>query len=536
MKNGFFGRAFLFVLFWHWPAAIGLGQNSAAGPATDGYMRQPGFDVLHYNLSLSVSDTSNVIHGKAVITVHRLDRRDSTLMLDFKNMTVTSMHVGKTPTKYSSCVEQVEVFLPPRCDTLQLAIEYSGEPADGLYIRENKFKRRSIFADNWPDRARYWFPGIDHPSDKATVEFQITAPERYAVVANGRLEQERHNLNGTKTWIWRENAPIPTYCMVFGAAEFTVLHLGEAANVPMSYYVFPGDAAVAMKSFGRTEEIVQFFSDNVGPYPYEKLALVQSSTRFGGMENAGAIFFAEGALESPRTEETSAHEIAHQWFGDAVTEADWHHLWLSEGFATYFGALFYEHADGEAAFREEMRRNRLSYLNFAQKKLAPILDTTVTNYFDLLNANNYPKAAWVLHMLRHLIGNESFWRGVREYYKIYQNGNALTDDFRRIMERASGENLGWFFQQWLRQPGHPSLKWEWRWLPEEKSLELTLHQVQAGTFFRLPLELEVVSADAKTRHQVWMEKAAVRLKLPQDKKPEQVILDPEEKILMTVEN
>jgi aminopeptidase N len=534
MQKDSLRMTFLFIQIWLGPAAAGFGQTATSGRITDGYIRQAGFDVLHYNLSLNVSDTNNVIHGKAAVTVRRLDLSDSTLTLDFANMTVASIHIGEKTAKYSTGVGQLEVFLPFRLDTLNLTIQYSGEPTDGLYIRKNKFSRRTFFADNWPDRARHWFPGIDHPADKATVEFHITAPDRYTVVANGRLEQERHNFNGTRTWTWRESAPIPTYCMVFGAAEFAVLHLGEAVNVPVSYYVFPGDMAVAKKSFGRTEQILQFFSENIGPYPYEKLALVQSSTRFGGMENASAIFFAEAALGSPRTEGTSAHEIAHQWFGDSVTEADWHHLWLSEGFATYFEALFYEHADGEAAFRDEMRRLRGNYLDFAGKKLTPILDTTVTNYFDLLNGNNYPKAAWVLNMLRHLIGTESFWQGIRDYYKTYRDGNALTDDFRRIMERVSGEELGWFFDQWLRQPGHPVIKMEWRWLPKEKSVELTLRQIQAGTFFRLPLEIELVSASEKTRSQVWMEKSEISVKLRQAKRPDQIILDPEEKILMTV--
>jgi aminopeptidase N len=533
MRKDFLGMTFLFMLMWHWPTANRLSQNPASRQITDGYIRQTGFDVLHYNLSLSVSDTDDVIHGKAIITVHRLDLLDSTLTLNFTGMAVNAIRIGEAGAQFTPGVGQVEVFLPPRLDTLNLTIQYSGEPKDGLYSRKNKFNRRTFFADNWPDRARYWFPGVDHPSDKATVEFHITAPERYAVVANGQLEQERHNLNGTRTWSWRENAPIPTYCMVFGAAEFAVLHLGEAGDIPVSYYVFPGDAAVAKKSFGRTEQILQFFSQNIGPYPYEKLALVQSSTRFGGMENASAIFFAEGALGSPRTEGTSAHEIAHQWFGDSVTEADWHHLWLSEGFATYFEALFYEHADGEAAFREEMRRLRDNYLDFAGKKLTPILDTTVTNYFDLLNANNYPKAAWVLNMLRHLIGAESFWQGIRDYYQTYRDGNALTDDFRRIVERVSGEELGWFFNQWLRQPGHPVIKMEWRWLPKEQSVELALRQIQVGTFFRLPLDVEIVSAGEKTRHRIRMEKNEVRLKLPHENKPEQIVLDPEEKILMT---
>jgi aminopeptidase N len=152
----------------------------------------------------------------------------------------------------------------------------------------------------------------------------------------------------------------------------------------------------------------------------------------------------------------------------------------------------------------------------------------------MLNANNYPKAAWVLHTLRHLIGTENFWQGIRDYYKTHRDGVALTDDFRRIVERVSGRELGWFFKQWLRQPGHPEIKMEWRWLPKEKSVELTLRQIQAGTFFRLPLEIEIAGAGGKSRHTVWMEEAAVRIKLPHEKKPERIALDPEEKILMTV--
>lgn len=528
LKKDIFVSTIMFLL-----AVLGCARGVWAG---DGYIRQPAFDVLHYYLQISVSDTGNIVHGKTIITVRRLDLRDSTLTLDFKNMTIAAIQIGTTSAKYLSRGGQIELYLPNGVDTLHITITYAGEPQDGLYIRKNKFQRRTFFADNWPDRARQWFPGIDHPSDKATVEFHITAPERYTVVANGRLEQERHNLNGTKTWSWRERVPIPTYCMVFGAAEFALLHLGETLNTPVSYYVFPGDAAVAANSFGRTAQMLQFFSENIGAYPYEKLALVQSSTRFGGMENASAIFFAEAALGAPRTEGTTAHEIAHQWFGDAVTEADWQHLWLSEGLATYFAALFYEHSDGEAALREEMRRNRENYLAFARNKLTPILDTTIMNYSDLLNGNNYAKAAWVLHMLRHTMGTENFWRGIRDYYRRYRDGTALTDDFRRVMEKASGEDLGWFFQQWLQQPGHPVIKFDWRWLPDEKAVALAIQQMQPGTFFRLPVEIEMANAGVKIRQKLWLEEPAASFKLPMDKKPEQINIDPDENVLMTLFN
>lgn len=500
---------------------------------TDGYRRQPTFDVLHYDLNLSFSDTNNVIHGRAQLTILRRVPHDTALSVDFKNMAIAALQVNEKNANYFLRAGGIEVHLPSGGDTLTLAITYAGEPKDGLYIQPNKFNRRTIFADNWPDRARNWFPGIDHPNDKASVAFTITAPARYAVVANGRLEREENNFNGTKTWQWIEHTPIPTYCMVFGAAEFAVLHFDEVENVPVSYYIFPGEADAAIKNFGRTAAMLEFFGKNIGAYPYEKLALVQSSTRFGGMENSSAIFFAESAPTAASAEGTNAHEIAHQWFGDAVTAADWHHLWLSEGFATYFAALFYEHAEGVATLRAKMRQNREEYLKFSRQKLAPILDTTVTRYFDLLNANNYSKAAWVLHMLRQQIGTENFWKGIREYYRLYKNGNALTADLQRVMEAASGENLQWFFQQWLRQPGHPVLRYEWRWLPQAQRLELTLRQIQTGTFFRLPLEVEILSGGVKTRQQVWMETAVARFKLRQEQKPEQVTLDPDEKILMT---
>ena len=195
--------------------------------------------------------------------------------------------------------------------------------------------------------------------------------------------------------------------------------------------------------FRRAGDMVDFFSRLIGPFPYDRLSHVQSTTMFGGVENPTAIFYDDNGLSAAGRlrELTVAHETAHQWFGDAVTEGDWHHLWLSEGFATYFAALWLRHADGDSAFRAEMRAagERSSGPDATSR---PILDTDATDLMGLLNSNNYPKGAWVLHSLRGLIGDSAFQAGIRDWYATYRDSTALSSDFARIMGAGGGTGSG----------------------------------------------------------------------------------------------
>lgn len=516
---------------------LAIAVSSAFAQQTDGYVRQPAFDVAHYALDLTLSDASNIIRGEATVNVIIRDATDSTLHLNLKGLEVTSVTSTNRALAFVRVSDGLLVNLPQTVangDTLPLTVAYAGEPQDGLIIRSNKFGRRSFFADNWPDRSRYWFPSVDHPSDKATVEFRVTLPSRYTVIANGRLHDVSDERNGNKSWHWIERTPIPTYCMVIGAAEFAETSVSSSSGVPITFYTFKEDAPYAHENFGRVAEMMAFFSEKIGPFPYEKLALVQSSTRYGGMENASAIFFAENSFGKGKTiEGTTAHEIAHQWFGDAVTAADWHHVWLSEGFATYGEALFYEHAEGQQKFREVMRRSRDNYFRFAERAGGPILDTTITNYMQLLNANNYAKAAWVLHMLRNVIGEDKFWQGLAAYYRQFKNGNALTQHFQAVMENISGKPLDWFFTQWLQQPGYPKLEGQWFWDSSAKTVALELRQIQAGEPFYLPLEIASQPGDSEKLH-CEMKENYLRFVFSADKPPAKLEIDPDEKILMTV--
>jgi aminopeptidase N len=508
--------------------------------AQDGYERQPGFDVLHYDLALTVSDSSNFVHGVTTISGRLRQGDRSALHLDFKQMSVANIWIARRLAAFEYDGHTVTVALPAGYgsgDTLELRITYSGEPKDGLIMRPNKFGRRAIFADNWPNRASFWFPGIDHPSDKARVDFHITVPARYTVVANGQLQEVRALDQTRKTWHWREITPIPTYCMVFGAAEFATGSFPTEVAPAVSYYVFPEEAAHAQQNFGRVPEMMKFFATMIGDFPYGKLALVQSATRFGGMENASAIFFAENSFGKERSlEGTTAHEIAHQWFGDAVTPGNWRHLWLSEGFATYGEALFYEHVDGQENFHAQMAAGRETYLQFAQQQPAgPILDTTITDYMQLLNANNYSKGAWVLHMLRQTVGDENFQQGLRTYYDRYRHGNATTDDFRTVMEEVSGESLALFFKQWLEQPGHPHIRAEWQWLPGRAGVEMTLRQTQENYFFRLPLEIGWQAGEERGLARTVMAQREHKTFIKTPGIPDQIMIDPNVRALMTFE-
>ena len=307
---------------------------------------------------------------------------------------------------------------------------------------------------------------MDDPAHKATVSWVVSAPADLQVVANGRLERRSPGNGRADDLGYREDRPIPTYTMVIGATRMTVSRhrplISGRDTIPMEVWAYPEDSAFADSvPFRRLTEIVEALQRFIGPFPYEKLAHVESSTRYGGMENSSAIFYAEQMYVSRRMDEgVVRHETAHQWFGDAVTERDFHHLWLSEGFASYFDLVAGAALDGDSVLTRGMRADAASYMH-SRDVDRPILDTAVTELTQLLDANSYQKGAWVLHMLRGYIGRPAFFAGIRDYYRTYRDSSVLSDDFRRVMERASGKRLDWFFDQWLRQPGYPQLQVVW---------------------------------------------------------------------------
>ena len=466
--------------------------------AYDGYHRSVNIDILHYEFALSISDSTDSISGRTAVEVKILEKTDS-VSLDLKGlnshgsgMSVTGVSLEGKEVEWNQGKDKLLIFLKKPAitgDTLQLIIDYHGIPADGLIISRNKYGDRTFFADHWPDRASNYLPCIDHPYDKASVDFIITAPAKYSVVANGILIEESDLMDGIKLTHWRESVPIPVKVMTFGAARFAVRYEGEADSIPVWSWVFPQNRMEGFNDYAIAVKPMEFYSSLIGDYPYEKLANVQSKTIYGGLENAGAIFYAENSVTgNGLAESLIAHEIAHQWFGDCVTEADWHHIWLSEGFATYLTSMYIESSQGREKLASDMSMKRNLIIKDSEKKARPLVDTSVVNLMKLLSINSYQKGAWVLHMLREETGDADFIKGLSLYYERFKNSNALSSDFQHAMEEVSGKDLSRFFSQWLYVPGHPELKILQKASKKSGTTQISVEQEQ-DTLFEFNLEL-----------------------------------------------
>ncbi len=463
---------------------------------------QSKIDVLHYRFHITLSDDNDKIDGKAEITVKFLEPANTVeLDLNQRSGNEKGMQLANEPGKNiksyvtNAANDKVRLnLLKPalKGDTITFTIEYRGIPNDGLIISKNKYGHRSFFADNWPDRGHNWLPCNDHPADKATVEFIVTAPQHYQVVANGVQVEETNMADNKKLTHWREDIPISTKVMVIGVAEFAVQQSGVIDGcIPVYSWVYPEDRDKGFYDYAQATDILPFYIKNVGRYPYKKLANVQSKTKFGGLENANTIFYSEGSVSGTRKSEgLIAHEIAHQWFGNMATEKTFAHLWLSEGFATYMTILYMESKHGKEKALEMIREDRDQVIAFAKGSNRPVVDTAETDYMALLNANSYQKGGWVLHMLRRDLGDSVFWRSIRKYYARYAGDIAGTDDLRRVFEEVSGKDLKQFFKQWLYTPGIPQLKINWTYKQKTQTIEITIEQLQSDIFY-FPLEIGI---------------------------------------------
>ena len=375
---------------------------------------QRAIDVIDYRfrIDLSAPQPASGIEALSVVSFRRMRAAD-TLVLDLlATMQVSDVRLNGAAAKVLRDSQTVRIALPPGSnDSLRAEVRYHGVPRDGLIVTAGTSGRWSAFGDNYPNRARNWLAVVDEPWDKATVTWEVRAPVGLRVIANGELLEESlepaaPNAPATVMTRWRTNRPVYTSVMVIGVAPFAVYELGNTACglgefpgcVRQSVWTAPEVRASMPGAFARAGDIVTLFSRLVGPFPYEKLAHVESSTRWGGMENAGAIFYADGIFRrNAMNEGLIAHETAHQWFGDAVTEREWQHVWLSEGFATYFAALWTEHSRGDSAFRADLRSMREEALKETVAVTEPIVRRSVPDLEKLLNSNVYQKAGFTLH-------------------------------------------------------------------------------------------------------------------------------------------
>jgi len=516
--------------------------------AKDPYPKNPNIDILNYKFEIHLNDTSDIIYGSADIALNIKDSEDRVRLdlisqgKDGKGMEVKKVTFNGSEVSYShdNDVLLIETGAFEYSSRDIINVVYSGMPITGLIIGPNMHGDRTFFSDNWPNKARNWLPLVDHPYDKSTAEFVVIAPNHYQVISNGLLVEETNLNKELKKTHWKQSVPISCWLYALGVAEFAVDYVDYFEGKSIQTWVYKQDRDNGFYDFKiPTKHTMEFFSDYIGPFAYEKLANVQSNSVKGGMESATAIFYSDVSVtgdRSVRWRNVVIHEVAHQWFGNCVTEYDWDDVWLSEGFATYFTLMFREHAYGRDDFVNGLNdAKRLVYNHYKTDKESSIVHNNLKDMKDVLTYSlQYQKGAWVLHMLRNYIGEDNFRKGIRNYYKKYYNSTTTTNQFKTEMEVVSGMNLDTFFDQWLYKGGNMVLDGNWKFDEKKGRIEVNLNQVQNdGYLFEMPVELGISYNDKNLEkiQTVKLEKEKGRFYIASDSKPISIKIDPNTKLL-----
>jgi aminopeptidase N len=522
------------------------------------YMPTRQYDLQHLRLDLAFDWDARGVAGTATNTLVPLLPGLDTLVFNAAEMEVGRVRVNgaERPFTLDPRAETLTVRLDraygPQ-DRLEVAIDYAGHPKAGLYFvgpdAGYPRKARQIYSQGEPDLNRHWFPSWDYPNDRATTEMVATVKRPLRVVSNGKLLEVKDLADGRQTWHWRMDVPHSTYLVSVAIGDFTKV-ADVWRGIPVEYYVPSGtDEATARRSFGDTPKILEFYSQATGrPYPYAKYA--QSAVldyMWGGMENISATTQTARTLHPARVDADApseglvAHETAHQWFGDLLTCEDWSNTWLNEGFADYFTALYKGSAHGADAFDLEVDGLRQGYLGEATGRYRrPLTARVYADPIDMFDSHSYNKGALVLHMVRGLVGEEGWTKGIREYVERFAAQTVTTADFQDSVERSTGVSLGALFDQYVHGAGHPELKVKWDYQQETRQVHLEVKQTQKldgqTGLFSFPLEVVLIGEKGEETQRVTVAARAFQdLYVPSGERPRTVVLDPRGWILKTLD-
>ena len=513
----------------------------------DPYPKNPNIDILNYSFELHLNDSTDIIYGTANIKLSIKPNEDNVRFdlisknKEGKGMSVEDILFNGKEIPYSHVDNVINIDTRGIVYSISdmITVKYEGIPITGLIIGPNMHGDRTFFSDNWPNKARNWLPLVDHPYDKSTTDFIIIAPNHYQVISNGLLVEETNINKDLKKTHWRQSVPISCWLYAIGVAEFAVDYVDYFDGKSIQTWVYKQDRDNGFYDFKvPTKHTLEFFSDYVGPFAYEKLANVQSNSVKGGMESATAIFYSDVSVtgeRSVRWRNVIIHEVAHQWFGNCVTEYDWDDVWLSEGFATYFTLMFREHAYGRDDFVMGLNNAKENVYNFYKdNKDAPIIHDNLKDMKDVLSYSlQYQKGAWVLHMLRNYIGEDAFRQGIRNYYKKYFNLNTTTDQFKYEMEKVSNVDLDKFFDQWLYKGGMLIIDSDWKYNEKNSEIEISMDQVQDdGYLFDMPIEIMLTFENKSSKiESIQLDKKSNKFIISSKNKPKEIKIDPSVKLL-----
>jgi len=483
-------------------------ESSLTAEQAGAILAQEDFDVLHYFLDLEFSGSSKTIQGSVTITAQSLVTGLTTLTLDlYDNMAVSSVKIGNGSLAYTHSGNILAITLDRPYDpgeTVEVAVTYSGSPSSSFFGWNKYFGLGSgtmAWSLSEPDGARSWWPCKDRPDDKATVDEWYTVPKEWVATGNGLLVAETGR-GKTKTYQWSTSNLLTTYLVSVAATDYVSwsdTYIDLLGNpMPVDYYVYAEDLADSQESFNRTVDMITFYAQTFGEYPFvnEKYGM-SAFPMSGAMEHSTNTSYGYTLINGGHGYDyIVAHELSHQWWGDSVSPETWPDVWLNEGFATYSEALWEEHGTGSQGYQD--------YMNSLWREIfsGPLYDPV-----DLFGSTVYDKGAWVQHMLRGVLGDAPFFDGLRDWYATRKDSTGNTAQYQATMEARYGAPLGWFFQEWVYLTNSPRYEYGWTTADLGNGVYknwLRIHQVQTDAgLFTMPVQVTLVTASGTETRTVW---------------------------------
>jgi aminopeptidase N len=481
--------------------------------ADEPYARTRDYDLQHSRIALRFDVDQKKVIGEVTHTVAMLRDSTSKIVFDSVGLTIQSVTVNKAAAKFEMKDGKLIIPLAPAAhagEKFDVTIRYEGKPTKGLYFilpdKDYPDRPKQIWSQGESEDTRYYLPTYDYPNDRLTTETILTVPASWITVANGKLINIADTANDMKTWTWRESVPSSTYLITVVAGEFDEVK-ESWRGIPVTYYAPKGRGDRLSINYSRTPQMIELFSKKLGvDYPWEKYAqsMVDDFVA-GGMENSSATTNTSQSLQHPKLapefltgqDDLISHELGHQWFGDLVTCKDWGDIWLNEGFATFMETVWSEAHFGKE--QADYERWEAAHQWFAETNLyaKPIVrhDFDDSGEFD---GNAYTKGGWVLYMLRHQLGEDAFYRGLKHYLEVNRGKNVVTADLAKAIEEATHTNVDRFFNQWLYGAGAPKFDLGYKYDDAKHEVALTVKQTQKVEgrvgLFHIPTDVEITTA------------------------------------------
>ncbi|HEY4036891.1 MAG TPA: M1 family aminopeptidase [Ktedonobacteraceae bacterium] len=508
-------------------------------------------DMQHVKLVITLDFDQETIAGTVYTTFSALYEEVRTISFDAIELQIEKVSLENGPELVHTTTDKKLIVTLDRIyhhgEVFTIAVQYHAMPRIGLHfikpIPEDPTRPVQAWTFGQPRYHSYWFPCHDAPNDRATTEVIATVPSQFLTVSNGNLIEVIDN-GATKTHHWRHDVPHAVYLISLVVSDFAVIE-DNYQGKPVTYYVRKDRQEDAPLYMGQTPEMMRFFSEFTGvEYPYDKYAQTVVEVYTGAMEHTTCTTHSFALLMDKKASldldfvPVVAHELAHQWFGDLVTCRDWSNGWLNEGFATYFEELWGEHHQGNDEFKYSMLQTKNSYLAEDQVYRRPIVYYAYHDQgFELFDGHLYCKGAWVLHMLRHQLGDATFRRAIKAYLERFRTKEVVTSDLERTFEEVTGRSLARFFQQWVHSGGYPELEVNYSWDSEHKLAKVKVKQAQKidelTPCFYAPLDLvftvPVSDEAAKDEQTTQTRTVAMQVMLGEDEQVEQSFYIPLER-------